>query len=139
MASRGINKAILIGYIGTDPDIKYTPTGDAVVNFNLATSEAWRDKDGNLQEKTEWHRIVAWRKLAEFSNEWLKKGMQVYVEGKIRTRTWDDKNGIRRYTTEIFANSIQMLGRKPESEEEMPPPPPEDKQDIAKGEDDLPF
>ena len=112
----GVNKVILIGNLGNDPDLRYTPSGVAVANFSIATSERWNDKDGKPQERTEWHRIVAWRKLAEIAGEYLKKGKQVYVEGKLQTRSWEDKEGAKRYTTEIVADNIQMLGRKGEDE-----------------------
>lgn len=107
----GVNKAILVGRLGKDPEIKYTPSGTAVTNFTIATSENFKDKDGQRQERTEWHRIVAFGKLAEICGEYLAKGKQVYIEGRIQTRSWDDKNGNKRYTTEIIANTMQMLGR----------------------------
>jgi single-strand DNA-binding protein len=107
----GINKAILIGRLGSDPEVRYTPSGVAVANFSIATSEEWRDKDsGEKKERTEWHRIVAWRKLGEICGEYLSKGRQVYIEGRIQTRDWEDKDGNKRYTTEIVANDVQFLG-----------------------------
>lgn len=112
----GVNKVILIGNLGSDPELRYTPSGAAVANFRIATSERWNDKDGKPQERTEWHRIVAWRKLAEIAGEYLKKGKQVYVEGKLQTRSWEDQDGVKRYTTEIIADKIQMLGRRGENE-----------------------
>lgn len=111
--SRGVNKAILIGNLGNDPELKYTPNGIAVASFSLATNERRQDKDGNYKDYTEWHRIVAWRKLAETVGEYLKKGSQVYIEGKIQTRQWEDQNGVKRYQTEIVAQNLQMLGRRP--------------------------
>ena len=100
--SRGsVNKVILVGNVGQDPELKYTPSGAAVTNFSVATNEVWKDNDGNQQERTEWHRIVLWRKLAEVAGEWLKKGKKVYIEGKLQTRSWEDKDGVKRYTTEI--------------------------------------
>lgn len=108
----GINKVLLIGNLGDDPEIKYTTSGSAVANFKIATSERWKDKDGNKQERTEWHRIVAFGRLAEICAEYLTKGKQVYIEGRIQTRQWDDKDGNKRYTTEIVANEMQMLGGK---------------------------
>ncbi len=109
----GINKAILIGNLGSDPEVRYTPSGVAVANFNIATSEEWNDKDtGEKKERTEWHRIVAWRKLGEICGEYLSKGQQVYVEGRIQTNAWEDKEGNKRYTTEIVANTVQFLGRR---------------------------
>jgi len=137
MAGRGINKAILVGNLGGDPELRYTASGDAVANFTMATGEVWTDKDGNKQDRPEWHRIVAWRKLAEICGEYLKKGSQVYVEGKIRTRSWEDKDGVKKYTTEIQAENIVMLGRKSE-EEGIPPSPPPEKKEFE-SEDDLPF
>ena len=109
----GINKAILVGRLGKDPEIRYTPSGTAIANFTMATSENYKDKDGQKQERTEWHRIVAFGKLAEICGEYLAKGKQVYIEGRIQTRSWDDKDGNKKYMTEIVANPMQMLG-KPE-------------------------
>ncbi|MGD2038607.1 MAG: single-stranded DNA-binding protein [Desulfobacterales bacterium] len=107
----GINKAILIGRLGSDPEVRYTPSGAAVANFSIATSEEWKDKDtGEKKERTEWHRIVAWRKLGEICGEYLEKGRQVYVEGRIQTRSWEDRDGNKRYTTEIVATDVQFLG-----------------------------
>jgi single-strand DNA-binding protein len=107
----GINKAILIGRLGADPEVRYTPSGVAVANFNIATSEEWKDKDtGEKKERTEWHRIVVWSKLGELCGEYLSKGRQVYIEGRIQTRSWDDRDGNKRYTTEIVATDVQFLG-----------------------------
>ena len=109
--ARGVNKAILIGNLGNDPDIRYTASGAAVANISLATAETWRDKEtGEQQERTEWHRVVFFGRLAEIVGEYLKKGSQIYVEGRLQTRKWQDKDGIDRYTTEIVANEMQMLG-----------------------------
>lgn len=108
--ARGINKVILVGNLGKDPEVRYMPSGGAVANVTIATSENWRDKDGNQQERTEWHNVVFYNKLAEIAGEYLRKGSQVYVEGSLRTRKWQDKNGQDRYTTEIIANEMQMLG-----------------------------
>lgn len=105
-----INKVILIGNLGSDPEVKYTPSGTAVANFNIATNESWNSKDGKKEEKTEWHRIVVWSKLAELCGEYLAKGRTVYVEGRLQTREWNDKDGNKRYTTEIVANTVQFLG-----------------------------
>jgi len=111
-----INKVILIGRLGRDPEIRYTPNGDAVANFSIATSENWKDKNtGEKKEKTEWHRLVAFRRLAEIIGEYLTKGSQIYIEGKLQTREWDDKEGVKRYTTEIVVNQMQMLGGKNDS------------------------
>ena len=104
-----INKVILIGNLGADPELKYTQSGIPVTTLSVATNERWKDKDGQQQEQTEWHRIVAWRQLAETCNEYLHKGSKVYVEGKLQTRKWQDQNGNDRYTTEIIANEMQML------------------------------
>ena len=107
--ARGINKVILVGNLGADPEMKYTASGTALCTFNVATSESFNDRDGNPQERTEWHRIVVWGRLAEICGQYLSKGRQVYVEGSIRTSTWDD-NGAKRYRTEINARDIQFLG-----------------------------
>jgi single-strand DNA-binding protein len=117
----GINKVILIGNLGSDPEVRYTPSGVAVAQFNIATSEEWKDKDsGEKKERTEWHRIVAWRRLGEICGEYLSKGQQVYVEGRIQTNAWEDKEGNKRYTTEIIANTVQFLGRRESSENARP-------------------
>lgn len=109
--ARGINKVILVGNCGKDPDTRYTPSGSAVTNISIATSEQWTDKQsGQKQERTEWHNVVFYNRLAEIAGEYLRKGSQVYVEGSLRTRKWQDKNGNDRYTTEIIANEMQMLG-----------------------------
>jgi len=109
--ARGVNKVILVGNLGKDPEIRYMPNGNAVANLTLATSESWKDKQtGDQQEKTEWHRIVMFRRLAEIAGEYLKKGSQVYIEGKLQTRKWQDNSGNDRYTTEIVADEMQMLG-----------------------------
>ncbi|CDG19954.1 single-stranded DNA-binding protein [Xenorhabdus poinarii G6] len=117
MASRGVNKVILVGHLGQDPEIRYLPNGGAVTNITLATSEQWRDKQsGEMREKTEWHRIAIFGKLAEVAGEYLKKGSQVYIEGALQTRKWQDQNGQDRYTTEVVVNPIggtmQMLGSR---------------------------
>jgi single-strand DNA-binding protein len=105
-----VNKVILLGRLGQDPELKYTPSGTAVCNFSLATTESWSDKSGQKQERTEWHRIVVWGKLAELCNQYLAKGRQAFVEGALQTRSWDDKQGQKRYTTEINAKTIQFVG-----------------------------
>ncbi len=105
-----VNKVILLGRLGQDPELKYTPSGSAVCNFSVATSENWMDKAGQKQERTEWHRIVVWGKLAELCNQYLSKGRQVFLEGKVQTRSWDDKEGTKRYTTEIMASTVQFIG-----------------------------
>ena len=111
--ARGVNKVILVGNLGKDPEVKYTANGAAVANITVATSESWNDKQsGEKQEKTEWHRVVFFRRLAEIAGEYLRKGSQVYIEGKLQTRKWQDQNGQDRYTTEIVANEMQMLGSR---------------------------
>lgn len=106
----GVNKVIIVGHLGADPEVRYTQSGQAVASFNVATSENFTDKNGERQERTEWHRIVAWAKLAELCGEYLRKGRQVYLEGRLQTRQWDDKDGNKRYTTEIVAQNVQFLG-----------------------------
>ncbi len=111
--ARGVNKVILVGNLGRDPEVRYSPNGQAVANVTLATSESWKDKtSGEKQEKTEWHRIVFFGRLAEIAGEYLKKGSQIYIEGRLQTRKWQDKDGKDRYTTEIVANDMQMLGSR---------------------------
>ena len=110
MASRGVNKVILVGNLGQDPEVRYMPNGNAVTNISVATSESWKDKNtGADQEKTEWHRVVMFRRLAEIAGEYLRKGSKVYIEGKLQTRKWQDQQGQDRYTTEIVADQMQML------------------------------
>ena len=112
----GINKAIIVGRLGKDPEMRYMPDGTAVANFSVATSEDWKDKaTGEKKERTEWHRIVAFRKLGEICGEYLAKGKLVYIEGRIQTRAWDDKDGVKRNTTEIIASNMQMLDSKGQS------------------------
>jgi single-strand DNA-binding protein len=110
-----VNKVILIGNLGKDPETRYMPNGDAVTNITLATTETWKDKNGEKQEKTEWHRVTFYRKLAEIAGEYLKKGRPVYVEGRLETRKWTDKAGVERYTTDVIATDMKMLGSKPGS------------------------
>lgn len=105
-----VNKVLIVGHLGKDPELKYTPGGAAVCNFSVATSERWKDKSDQVQEKTEWHRIVVWNALAENCEKYLKKGRQVYLEGKLQTRSWDDKDGQKRYATEIVAHHVVFLG-----------------------------
>ncbi len=113
MAGRSLNKVILIGNLGKDPEVSYLASGVPVAKFSMATSERWKDTDGNFQEKTEWHNIVAWRKLAEICGQYLKKGGKIYLEGKLQTRSWDDKNtGVKKYMTEIVADDLIMLDSK---------------------------
>ena len=105
-----VNKVLLLGRLGKDPELKYTPSGVAVCSFSIATSEAWQDKAGQKQERVEWTNIVVWNKLAELCNQYLSKGRQAYIEGSLQTRSWDDKDGNKRYTTEIVAKTVQFLG-----------------------------
>lgn len=116
-----VNKVILVGRLGKDPELRYTPSGDAVCNFSLATSERYKDKQGQQQEKTEWHNIVVWRKLAEICGKFLAKGSMIYLEGRIQTRSYDDRDGNKRYITEIVADKMQMLGSKNEERQESEP------------------
>jgi len=139
----GVNKAILIGNLGKDPELRYTPGGQAVASFSLATSEKWRDKDGVMQDRTEWHNIVVWGRQAEIAKEYLAKGRPVYIEGRIQTRSWEDKDGNKRYTTEIVAQRLQFLGTReqavsaaPSGEIPSEAPPPAD---LSAEDEDLPF
>ena len=150
-----VNKVILIGNLGRDPEVRYMPSGDAVANISIATTETWKDKNGEKQEKTEWHRVAMFGKTAEIAGEYLKKGSQVYIEGRLETRKWTDKEGHERYTTEIRADRMQMLGSRSGGSERMTPPeddapraaaaPAKKSGDAAKGssledlEDDIPF
>jgi single-strand DNA-binding protein len=106
MAGSGVNKVILVGNLGKDPEVRYTPGGAAVANFTIATNENWTDKQGQKQERTEWHRIVVWGKTAELCGEYLSKGRQVYIEGRLQTREWNNKEGVKQYTTEVVANPV---------------------------------
>jgi single-strand DNA-binding protein len=144
----GVNKAIIIGNLGKDPEVRYTQDGRAITRFNLATSETWNDKaTGEKKEKTEWHRIVAFNKLGEICGEYLSKGKQVYVEGSLRTQEWEDKEGNKRYTTEIVASTVQFLGSKQEGSGAGPRErPPQNPSFSAPGpsysdmpDDDIPF
>lgn len=117
----GINKVILVGNLGKDPEVRYLEGGTAVANFSIATSETFKDRNsGERKTSTEWHNVVVWRGLAEISEKYLKKGMQVYIEGKLRTRQWQDKDGVTRYTTEVVADNLQMLGRKDDNTSSAP-------------------
>jgi single-strand DNA-binding protein len=150
-----VNKVILIGNLGRDPEVRYMPSGDAVANISIATTETWKDKNGEKQEKTEWHRVAMFGKTAEIAGEYLKKGSQVYIEGRLETRKWTDKEGHERTTTEIRADRMQMLGSRTGGSERMAPPeddapraapaPAQKSGGAAKGssledlEDDIPF
>ena len=109
MSRRGINKVMLIGNLGADPDLRFTPTGVQVASVNLATTETWNDRNGERQERTEWHRLVLWRRLAELAGQYLKKGSKLYIEGKLKTRSWDDPKGQKHYITEVVVVDMQML------------------------------
>lgn len=126
MATKSLNKVMIIGNLGADPELRYTSNGQAVATFNVATSDSWTDANGQAQERTEWHRVVAWAKLGEIVGEYLTKGGKVYVEGKLQTRTWDDQNGVKRYTTEINARDIILLGGRGEGAQGGRPPHPAD-------------
>lgn len=117
-----VNKCILIGNLGADPEVRYTQSGTAIANFNMATTETWT-KDGNKEEKTEWHRIVAFARLGEICGEYLTKGSRVYIEGRIQTRQWDDKDGNKRYTTEIVAREMKILSSKSDKQNNNEQPP----------------
>ncbi len=142
-----VNKVILLGRLGKDPDMRYTPSGVAVATISLATDLVWKDQEGNQKQQTEWHRVVAWRKLAEIVGNYLKKGSLVYIEGRLQTRSWNDKNNITRYTTEVVADNLTMVGPKidragepvevPAPADEFEPGEPEGV--PAPSEDDLPF
>ena len=142
--ARGVNKVIVVGNLGQDPDTRYMPSGDAVTNLNIATNESWKDKQtGEQKDRTEWHRVAMFGRLAEIAAEYLRKGSQVYIEGKLRTRKWQDKDGNDRYTTEIIADEMQMLGNKASSgapaTSDSPPtsaPPQSSENDF---DDDIPF
>jgi len=146
----GVNKAILIGNLGADPETRYTQGGQPVTNFRIATSEKWTSRDGQAQERTEWHRIVTFGRLAETCRDYLQKGRQVYVEGRIQTRQWDDRDGNKRYTTEIVAQTVRFLGGRGSSEGAGPPAAsdsgsgyggsgPDDYGPPPIGDDDVPF
>ncbi len=144
--SGSINKVILIGRLGRDPEVKYTPSGQAVAKFSIATDETYKDRNGEQQRRTEWHNIVAWRRLAEICGEYLVKGKLVYIEGRLRTRKWEDREGNKRSTTEIEAREMQMLSPKGEGDrsesssqqsESTPTPAPAPSPEIT--DDDIPF
>lgn len=133
MQKGSLNKVLLIGHLGADPESRFTTGGDAVANFNVATTFSWRTADGENKEKTEWHRVVVFRKLAEVANEYLKKGQLVYIEGRLQTRDWEDKEGVKRYTTEVVCENFTMLGSKKDGGSSS-------KSDAdSSADDDLPF
>ena len=135
MQKGSVNKVVLVGHLGGDPETRFTPSGTAVANFNIATNESWKDANGELQDKTEWHRCVMFGKTAELTGELLKKGQLVYMEGKLQTRNWEDKDGIKRYTTEVVCDMFTMLGRKIDTENSQQAAPTSNSDE----EDDLPF
>ena len=136
----GINKVILIGHLGQDPDIKYTADGTAVANFSIATSEEWTDKNtGEKKQRTEWHRIVVWRRLAEICGEYISKGSQVFIEGKLQTRKWEDKDNITHYITEVIANNVQFLSSKSTGNENVSAESGIPKSEVTPEGDDIPF
>ena len=146
--SRGVNKVIIVATLGQDPETRYAASGSAVVNISAATNESWKDKQtGEKQERTEWHRIVMFGKLAEIAGQYLKKGSQAYFEGKLQTRKWQDKDGNDRWSTEIVAHEMQMLGPKPQGQDRQPAPPAREEptrtsqgdQPVDDGFDDIPF
>jgi len=142
----GVNKVILLGHVGQDPETRYTPSGMAIANFSLATSETYKDKAGNKQERTEWHRVTLFGRQAEIATEYLRKGSQAYIEGRIRTEKYTDKEGVERYTTKIIGDRLQLLGRKGDGENggsgqwrgggdgQLPPA-----EDTYPNDDDIPF
>ncbi len=143
--ARSLNKVMLIGNLGADPELRYTPSGVPVATFRIATTETWRDAEGNQQERTEWHTIVVWRKLAELTNDLLKKGSKVYVEGRLQTRTYEDRNGIKRTVTEIVADDIILLEPRTTQAETAPQiqqktmPEEQPEQDVVGFNSDLPL
>ena len=140
-----VNKVILIGRLGADPELKYTQANAAVLNLRLATNTSWKGQDGNMQESTEWHNVVVWRKTAEVVSKYTKKGSRIYVEGKLTTRSWDDKDGNKRYTTEVLADQIQLLDTRGDRDTSYAQPPSADEaptefaEPSAQDSDDLPF
>ena len=139
MASRGVNKVILIGAVGKDPEQKSLPSGGMVVNFSLATSESWKDKNtGNQQESVEWQRLVAFGKLAEIIAQYVKKGSKLYVEGSLKTRSWE-QDGLKRYATEIVVSEMQMLDSKPQDSGQQPSQGRAPKPPVSDFDDDIPF
>ena len=132
MQKGSVNKVVLVGHLGADPESRFTPSGVAVTTFNMATNESWKNKEGEYEDRTEWHRIVLYGKAAETASKYMKKGQLTYVEGRIRTRSWEDKDGMTRYTTEVLGDRFTMLGRKGENKSAAPV-------DAGGDDDDLPF
>ena len=139
MQKGSVNKVVLVGHLGGDPETRFLPSGAAVANFNLATNESWKDTNGEFQDKTEWHRCVMFGKSAELAGDLLKKGQLAYIEGKLQTRNWEDKDGVKRYTTEVVCDMFTMLGRKMDSAETQERPKPNESEDSPLDDDDLPF
>ena len=139
MQKGSVNKVVLVGHLGGDPETRFLPSGAAVANFNLATNESWKDTNGEFQDKTEWHRCVMFGKSAELAVDLLKKGQLAYIEGKLQTRNWEDKDGVKRYTTEVVCDMFTMLGRKMDSAETQERPKPNESEDSPLEDDDLPF
>jgi len=133
MQKGSLNKVLLIGHLGSDPESRFMTSGSAVTNFNLATNESWRSADGEIKDKTEWHRIVIFGKMAETAAEYMKKGQLVYIEGRLQTRSWEDKDKVKRYTTEVLCDSFTMLGSKRDGGESS------QKKSSESNDDDLPF
>ncbi|MCF7886514.1 MAG: single-stranded DNA-binding protein [Candidatus Marinimicrobia bacterium] len=138
MESYSMNKVILIGRLGRDPEVRYTNSGDAVANLSLATTQTWKDKNGERQERTEWHRIVVFRNRAEFAKEYLSKGRLLALEGRLRTRSWEDKNGNKRYTTEVVANTLTPLDSNKDRKSQVSQEPPAELQSDEE-EEEIPF
>lgn len=134
-----LNRAEIIGNLGNDPELKSTPSGNSVCNFSVATNEKWKDKEGNEQERTEWHRVVVWGKSAESCAKFLSKGRQVFVEGKLQTRSWENKDGVKMYTTEIIAKRVDFLGAKEGGGGNRPPPPGDNDAPPMNQDGDIPF
>lgn len=142
MQKGSVNKVVLVGHLGGDPETRFTPSGAAVANFNLATNESWKDANGDYQDKTEWHRCVMFGKSAELAGNLLKKGQLVFTEGKLQSRNWEDKDGIKRYTTEVVCEMFTMLGRKMDNENNQSPGSfsgSEQKTENTPDDEDLPF
>ena len=139
MQKGSVNKVVLVGHLGGDPETRFLPSGAAVANFNLATNESWKDTNGEFQDKTEWHRCVMFGKSAELAGDLLKKGQLAYIEGKLQTRNWEDKDGVKRYTTEVVCDMFTMLGRKMDGAETQERPKPNESEDSSLEDDDLPF
>ena len=134
-----VNRVILIGNLGRDPELRYTQTGQAVTNFSIATNEKWKDKEGQPQERTEWHRIIVWGKPAENCAQYLQKGRSVYIEGRLQTRDWEDREGNKRQTTEVVAQTVQFLGGRGEGGSRPSGAPPTENSGASSEGDDIPF